>query len=166
MTKTDWEEFLTHHQYKTSLLANLQLFLHEKYINYEDTDSQQHYRELCNMAEYPGTYIPFRDDIPAKNYHLRIDQDIPHYPSTPKTFFMRKFGGSSFPVYKSDEEYDWDFFHSHMLAVDHPTNPSRFHTFTKHPLYPSYYALYKKDKNGQMVFFRNMPKEEDFEMNE
>ena len=88
MSSADWEEFLAHDKHKESLLANLQLFLHEKCINFDSTAGHQHYGELCNMAEYPGTYIPFRDDIPAKNSHLRhMDQDIPHHPRTPKTYF-------------------------------------------------------------------------------
>ena len=40
MSNTDWEEFIKRHPQKRSLIADLQHFLHKKYINEETTSKR------------------------------------------------------------------------------------------------------------------------------
>ena len=169
MSKSDWEECLTQHPYKISLTGDLRLFLHEKYINEESTYMRQHYGELCNIAEYPSTYVPFRDDISAKNYHLihRKDHDIPHYPQESRHLLYAQIWWLLFPVFKSSQEYECDVFKDDTFILPNIHSNGGL-IVTKEPQYPAPYVLYRQGKDGRLVFVQDMsqPPHELYEQNE
>ena len=77
---------------------------------------------------------------------------------TPETFYQREFGGSVFPVFMTDEEYDYRFFTPHEWAVEDHTHPSGFYTYTEYPRYPATRTLCRRSTDGKRVEkIRNMP---------
>ena len=161
MTEEDWREFLIRRKYGRNLITELQAFLNEKYCNEEQSIKQQHYGELCNRAMYPGYYPPYHCNMSAKAYHLEQDGEIPVSQwkrRTPETFYLRKFGGSVFPVYMTDEEYDHRFFTSHDWCVEHPRESNGMYIFRQYPQYPARRMLCRKSADGTMVeYIRNTP---------
>ena len=161
MSVEDWVEFLTRQRYGMSLIKELQAFLNEKYCNEENTDKQKHYGQLCNISMYPSYYPPYELDVSAKQYHMRSDGEIPSYTAstTPKTFYMRKFGGSSFPVYMTNEEYDQWFFRPHEMAVEDHSHPTGYYKYTRYPTYPAPHYSCTQD-GDDVIYVRNMPRKE------
>ena len=175
MSDDDWLEFLTRRKYGRALINELQAYLNEKYCNEEHTEMQLHYGQLCNRAMYPMYYPPYEMDLSAKQYHMRENGELPLYNcTTPRMFFMREFGGSSFPVYMNDDEYDYKVFRPHEMAVEDHSYPSGYYTYTKHPTIPAHRDLCTRD-GDDVVFVRNMPvkpvrkeaqRDNDYEVNE
>ena len=169
MSHQDWMEFLTRRQYGRAIIKELQAFLNEKYCNEERTDKQDYYGRLCNKAMYPAYYPPYEDNISAKAYHLREDGEIPMSPRnrrTPETFYQREFGGSVFPVFMTDEEYDYRFFTPHEWTVEDHTHPKGFYTYTEYPCYPARRTLCRRSNDGKGIEeIRNMPMK-NYEVNE
>ena len=160
MSNEDWIEFLIRRRYGVALIKELQAFLNEKYCNEEHSNKQEHYGRLCNKAMYPGYYPPYELNMSAKAYHMKEDGEIPMAPRNkriPETFYQREFGGSVFPVYMTDEEYDYRFFTPHEYCIEDHTHPRGFYTYTKYPTYPANRMLCRRTNDGNKEHIRNMP---------
>jgi len=159
MSNEDWIEFLIRRRYGRALINELQVFLNEKYCNEEHSGRQQEYGELCNISMYPGYYPPYEHNMSAKNHHIREDGEIPMtYRRIPETFYEREFGGSVFPVYMTEEEYDYRFFTPHDWCIDDHTHPRGVYTYTQYPKYPANRMLCRRNNDGKTVErIRNMP---------
>ena len=158
MSNEDWREFLIRRRYGGDMIKELQAFLNEKYCNEERSTKQQYYGELCNRAMYPGHYPPYEMNMSAKNYHMREDGEIPMaYTRRPETFYLREFGGSVFPVYITDEEYNYRFFTPHKWCIENQQEPTGYYVYTQYPKYPAHRVLCKKSIDGKMIQIRNMP---------
>jgi len=72
MSKTDLREFNMRSKPKKTLIENLELFLHEKYCNAENTPDRERYGRLCNLVEYPGRYVQGVDCIYILNISFVI----------------------------------------------------------------------------------------------
>ena len=152
MSPRDWYEFmLTHNQHKQPLLADLRKYLHTKYIHEENTHRRDDYGQLCNIVEYPLCFRPYEEDFSAKR-KLTFDPnssiDQPNC-NRPKTFINREFGGSTFPVYMSTEEYSDRCLTSHHVVLPniHDNNGLEIDTIPQNPPY----GLYRINEVGQMV---------------
>ena len=169
MSDQEWMEFLTRRQYGRAIIKELQAFLNEKYCNEERTDKQDYYGRLCTKAMYPLYYPPYERDMSAKAYHIREDGEIPmspHNRRTPETFYQREFGGSVFPVFMTDEEYDYRFFTPHEWAVEHHTHPKGWYTYVQYPHYPARRTLCRRSNDDKEIEeIRNMPMK-NYEVNE
>ena len=152
MAPRDWYEVLLRHNHQVkTLLPDLRIFIHTKYINEENTHKQNKYGQLCNIAEYPLSCRPFEEDFSAKR-KLTFD---PRYPeerancNKPSTFINRKFGGSTFPVYMSAEEYTQKCLTSqHYILPNKEDNGGLdIDTIPQEPPY----GLYRINDAGQMV---------------
>ena len=126
MSRSDWMEFIATYSYGKPIIKDLQRFLTGRYCNEEHTGKQKHYGHLRNISMYLACYGPYEVDMSAKQYHLREDGEIPSSSSrrTPKTCYLWEFGGGSFPVFISDEEYDNYYFTPQKGAVEDYTEPS------------------------------------------
>ena len=129
------------------------MFRNEKYCHEEHTETQKHYGQLCNIAAYPACYAPYEMDMPA-----RQTDEKDRWRRTPNTFYQREFGGSVFPVYMSEEEYDTWFFNPHEYSIDDHSNPRGYYTYTSYPCVPSQRTLCTRDSEGNLVHLRNMPR--------
>ena len=157
MSEDDWTEFIVNRRYGMSLIKELQIFLNEKYCHEEYTETQEQYGQLCNIAAYPACYGPYEMDMPAKQNTMGDEGE--RWRHTPQTFYQREFAGSAFPVYMTEEEYDYRFFTPHDWAVEDHTHPSGFYTYTQYPTYPANRMLCKRSTDGKTVKrVRNMPK--------
>ena len=165
MSQNDWYEFLMKKKHGRALIQELQRFLNEKYCNEEHTQRQEHYGELCNKVMYPLYYPPYERNMSAKQYHMRRDGELPCMvpQQLKRTYFRCDFGGGSFPVYVSDEEYDRLMFQEREFCVeDHsqPTGYFKTHTVVQNP---AEYALRTVDDCGNEVILRNTPRYEEKE---
>ena len=57
MTTEDWKEFENYQRRSDRIIDDLRRFLHEKFINEENTLQRDKYGRLCNITEYPGWYV-------------------------------------------------------------------------------------------------------------
>ena len=151
MSPSDWYEFMLTHDEHIHILADVRKFLHTKYIHEENTCKRDHYGRLCNLADYPLPFRPYEEDFSAKrrlNFdpNSSIDQAQCRQPTT---FINRDFGGSTFPVYMSKEEYSDRCLTSHhaFLPNIHDNNGIEIDTIPPNPPY----ALYRINETGKMV---------------
>ena len=126
-----------------------------KYIHEENTDKREKYERLCNIAEYPLSYKPYEEDFSAKR-KLTFDPRRPEDQANcnkPKTFINRKFGGSTFPVFMSSEEYSQKCLTSQHVILPNinDTGGLEIDTIPHNPPY----GLYRINEAGKMVSVRN-----------
>ena len=145
-------DFIAKTRYGMALIKELQVFLNEKYCHEEHMETQEHYGQLCNIAAYPACYAPYEMDMPA-----RQTEEEERWRRTPHTFYQREFGGSVFPVYMTEEEYDSRFFMPHDYSVEDQQHPRGFYTYTKYPNYPANRMLCRRTSDGNIKHIRNMP---------